>query len=821
VGRNGRECSRATVNSETKLLRWACWIGVSAILLAFSIGQVRAQNILGLITGLVQEPSGARVAGAKVTAPGQETRVQYPANTAAAGGALAFAVGQGPSSLHSASVSQGMLEAQFYVSPKGNDAWSGRMAEPNQAGTDGPFRTLARARDAVRQLGARGQAPVRVLIRGGVYELAEPLTFTPQDSGTESAPVVYSAYPGETPVLSGGRRITDWKPDSNGVWSAQVSGVKEGEWYFHQLFVNGQRRQRARTPNSGFFNVEGQIAMAAHPAHFKFHPGDIRPEWAGTDAEIVGLNEWQTYRMAIAGVDEASHTVTLSANVSRNYSEANSRYWIENTRDALDARGEWYLSRKEGVVYYRPEAGEDMSTAEVTAPMLLQLVRFEGDADSGKYVHDITLQGLTFSYADWAIPAKGFVDGQAACAVPAAVEARGARHCTIEKCVLTHLGEYAVAFGQGSKQIHIIRNEMSDLGGGGIKIGDCSSNVNPRPGARRQRPPLPPAPEAQASGQQSLFPKHNEFRYPLDEASYRAAPQYPHNEAQTSSHNVISDNRIHDVGAVFQAGVPIWIGQSPDNIVSHNEIYNTYYSGISCGWTWGFGPSAARNNIIEFNLIYNVGRGLLSDMGAIYILGIQPRTVVRNNVLHDVRRYKQPEGYFGNGIYLDSGSSQIRVENNIIYRTDDAGIFRNSGMQNVVTNNIFAFVHQMPSGHIKSAPIQDGSGAPHVTLTFEHNIVYWNQGDPVREGGRGRFLFDHNLYYPLDGQSVQFLVVRIGEVPWAQWQKYGQDVHSLIANPLFVNPEQNDFSLKAGSPAFKIGFHPIDVSGVGPREKLP
>lgn len=97
-------------------------------------------------------------------------------------------------------------EVTFFVSPRGNDAWSGTLAVPNTAGTDGPFATLARARDAVRELKAQQPAgPVTVLVRGDKYYLDRTLILGPQDAGTRESPVTYRAYPGETPVLSGGR----------------------------------------------------------------------------------------------------------------------------------------------------------------------------------------------------------------------------------------------------------------------------------------------------------------------------------------------------------------------------------------------------------------------------------------------------------------------------------------------------------------------------------------------------------------------------------------------------------------------------------------
>ncbi len=192
----------------------------------------------------------------------------------------------------------------LYVSPAGNDAWSGKLAEPNSAKTDGPFATLVRARDAIRSMQTSKPLPqpVTVYLRGGVYALSAPLVFLPGDSGTVKCPITYAAYPGEKVVLSGGRAITGWKKAAQGgqenpLWTAEVPGVKEGEWYFHQLFVNGQRRQRARSPNTGFFHAEGQF-LAGNPARFKFHPGDIHAVWAEQgDVEVVGLEKWAEFRM--------------------------------------------------------------------------------------------------------------------------------------------------------------------------------------------------------------------------------------------------------------------------------------------------------------------------------------------------------------------------------------------------------------------------------------------------------------------------------------------------------------------------------------------
>jgi len=67
-------------------------------------------------------------------------------------------------------LSTASLAAEWHVSPSGNDTWSGSLAEPNADRTDGPFATLERARDAIRNQKKAGLAePSTVSIHGGHY----------------------------------------------------------------------------------------------------------------------------------------------------------------------------------------------------------------------------------------------------------------------------------------------------------------------------------------------------------------------------------------------------------------------------------------------------------------------------------------------------------------------------------------------------------------------------------------------------------------------------------------------------------------------------
>lgn len=676
----------------------------------------------------------------------------------------------------------------FYIATKGNDAWSGTLPQSNQDGTDGPFATLDRAREAIRRIKARSSLgdPVVVYLREGTYPLSKPVVFTHKDSGTRQSRSIYKAYPNETPVLSAGRTIGGWRrvhavddlpqaglgapPLQDDLWMAEVPGISEGDWYFHDLFINGQRRQRARTPNRGFLNVDGEVSPE-NPATFRFHPGDIDPAWlAGGSSEVGALLKWGSFHLLLKGVDSTTHTATLSTKRQPWGTDKNPRYWVENTPQVLDAPGEWYLDRRNGVLYYHAAPDEDMSHAIAIAPFLRQLVRFEGDSENERYeslVHDISLEGLTLSYTDsstsstgwtqsyidWSKPEDGHIDEQAVIDVPAAVEGVGTDSCTITKCVFVHLGGYAVHFHGGSKENRLTKNLMTDLGAGGIKIGDSK------------------------------------------------APSY---DAQATRGNVISDNSIHDIGVAYPTAVAIFVGESSGNTISHNEIYNTLYTGISVGWTWSYGPTWTRDNIIEFNHTYNIGRGLLSDLGCIYTVGVQPGTVVRNNLCHDVTRYEH--GYGGWGIYLDEGSGSILIQDNIVYRTQDGAFHQNYGRENIIRNNIFALG--------QNAQVRRTRNEDHTAFVFEHNIFYWNDGK-LLDGAwdDGNYRFDYNLYFQAVGNSIDF-----AGRSFEEWQRSGKDVHSLVTSPLFVDPMRGNFSVQPGSPISKIGFQPIDPTGIGPRK---
>lgn len=280
-----------------------------------------------------------------------------------------------------------------------------------------------------------------------------------------------------------------------------------------------------------------------------------------------------------------------------------------------------------------------------------------------------------------------------------------------------------------------------------------------------------------------------------------------------SHHNQFIGNHIFDGGKFFPSSFGIRAIQSHDNLIAQNQIHDFYYTGIAVVGFWGFQPTPAYENTIEYNYVHHIGKlsngeePILSDLGGIYTLGIQPGTIIRGNKVHDIGAVH----YGGRGIYLDEGSSYILVENNLVYHTSHNLFALHYGQENVVRNNIFAYGKEL----VIYRALRDYQTAKNRkytnSLRFECNIFCWDRDTTQLIGGveqepNYNVVFDYNLYWAGEETDITF-----ASLSWQQWRDKKEDRNSLIADPLFVAPEQGNFRLQPNSPAMRLGFKPSAI----------
>jgi parallel beta-helix repeat protein len=629
----------------------------------------------------------------------------------------------------------GAAPVTIYLAPDGHDGYTGTSPAA-------PLHSLPRALLLARQCRALPGDTVCLRLKGGLYYLDSTLVLDADDSG-----LIIAAAEGEHPILSGGAPIAGWRTsaaDPN-VWQAYLPAVRNGQWLFHELFVNGRRCQRARLPKRGFFLTAGPLRKE-RLTDLPVHLTDVKSAWVRQgDVEIVLWQAWEQSRNQLRALREPAGMAELAGPALLFGTDAGARFTVENAPDSLGP-GEWYLDRASGVVSYWPMAGEDVPRAHIAAPRLLELIRLIGTA--ARPVRNVTLRGLTFADTDWPFPGGRDLDIQAAEEWHGAVRADEARACAIERCVFTRLGADAVDFGSGCESNRVAGNDMFDLGAGGIRLGDSDYN--------------------------------------------RAV-------AEPSFGNIISDNHIHHFGCVNAPAAGILALLTSRNLVAHNEIDHGFYTAISVGWSWGYGPNPCRDNIIEWNHLHDLGQGMLSDMGGVYTLGVQPGTIVRQNLIHDVNIFS----YGGWGLYTDEGSSGIILESNIVYHCQSAGFHQHYGRGNIVRNNIFAFNEQFG--------LQRTRVENHLSLSLSNNIVLLDSGHLLGGPWGDDLVMDDNLYFDTRG-SQSPLVTDL-----KTWQERGHDTHSIMADPRFRDAAHFDFRLRAGSPARRVGYQPFDLRGAGPR----
>lgn len=656
----------------------------------------------------------------------------------------------------------------IYLAPGGLDTNPGTQEKP--------LASLTGARNFVRALDT--EDTVHVKIASGDYYLTSPLELSSKDD----APVIFEGM-GENVTFYGGIPVANWEKVSDNLWRAPISELPTGNYTFEQFYVNGKRGTRARTPNQGFSQVESAEETILNKGkgripEFAIQKVYLNPENVASlqnespanikNALITFYHKWDVTRKYIDHFDADSSVLFIRGKGMQPWNRIDgiSNYYIENIPSALDAPGEWLL-KNDGYVYYIPRDGEHIETVSAFIPVTEKFITIKGDKHHP--VKNKTFRNIRFKVAAYKTPKQGNDPMQAAAELEASIMVDYAENIVFDNCELAHTGLYGIWFRRQVTNSTVKNCYIHDLGAGAVKFGD----------------------------------------YLFDDE-----------EKQVTSNNTVHNSIIRSGGHLFPSAVAVIIFHASDNQITHNEIADFKYSGVSVGWMWGYEKSKvwttvadrfgdlvskeghftspATGNEIAYNHIHHLGWGELSDMGGVYIVSEANGTHVHHNKIHHI----YSDTYGGWGLYTDEGATHVIMENNLVYACKNSGFHQHYGKENIIRNNIFAFNLK---GQIQFTRVEK-----HQSFEFMNNIIYTNSGKMLLGNLKeANVKMKNNCYWDTRTKEPLFL-----DMPFKEWKKR-KDKNSVIVNPDFVDAENYDFRFKSMTIARKIGFEPFDYEKAG------
>lgn len=693
-------------------------------------------------------------------------------------------------------------ETNIYVPPQGNDA--------NPGTKELPLATLNAAKNHVRKIKASTKGDINVWLRGGKYNLDETVVFGWEDSGEGESKITYQAYPDEKPVFTSDVPFKNWKKlDSEipalpkaavgNVWVADVPIVSDIPWRFYTLYDSDGRLPRARS--KGFIPTKPSVIISNSTDRDILHfPEGTLKNWSNLeDVELIvrPYQGWVMNILPLESVDEKAKVATTTFTATYLMEELHlirgkESAWVENVMEALDEPGEWVLNSKEGKLYLWARNGGQPQ--EIRAPMLKEYILVEGQVNevgiADTPVRNVCFKGLTFKHGErysYAEDDKGLQhDWEMFDKANALICFRAAENCIVEQCHFLQSGGTAIRSDLYGQKITIKNNHIEHIGGTGILL----------------------------SG-------------------------YGPGDKDVNKNNLRYNNHIHNVGEIYWHSPGVFIWQSGENRVANNLIHHTPYSGIIISGLLDrfktrreykkldlsnpFENSIeseeslhfAYDNLIEYNEIHHAVE-LLGDGNGIYLRGAG----TGNHISHNYIRHMLQTIVMQSPIRTDGLQRGTRITGNVLYKCVSHGIHlkHNNHADNNIIVDMIAPQHNgetRPPSYLKlrTGPLTGGAILRNILYHAKGNVDLYDQG--VAGGHLPAWAkeadTDYNIYYCAENPVV-------GEQVLKEALKDGIDMHSLAADPLFVDLGNGDFRLLPESPALKLGFVPIDMSKIGLRD---
>ncbi|MEN7551739.1 right-handed parallel beta-helix repeat-containing protein [Rapidithrix thailandica] len=510
-------------------------------------------------------------------------------------------------------------QTTLYVSPSGNGQEFGKEQPGN----------LLDLPEKLRTLNQREEGVIRVLFYGGEYALSATWHLTEKEAGNELNTIILEGIKGEKVSIYGGQRVTKWQKAGKGIYKAKLPASAE----FRQLYVNGKMAIRARTPNRDNDQHFGPYyrVLGFDKQTIWVNASEISAWRDFQEVELVLHQHWFHSRIKLASFEVTGEKALITPlpptgeyvlQLYPSMMEPGKPYYFENSIEFLDQGGEWYLSKAENTLYYKPRPKEDIHSLEVVYPRVNTLFAINGKGKAP--VYNLTLKNLQFAYGNWTLPGKeGVLSNQGVQArgyygkrgFPGLVQAAFVRNLKIKNCHFTGAGANGIVWNKGVQDSEIVSCHLDQISANGIIIDTY----------KRHTPP------------DSLACKNNR----------------------------IDNNLIENIGLHYTNGMGVIAHFVENLVVESNEIRYGRYTGIQIGNHRGNHLSLLSDNLIRSNNIHHVMQ-LHDDGGAIYTLSPQPGTKILRNWVHDYGRSPWADDFPVNGIFLDNHSSHILVQDNVL-----------------------------------------------------------------------------------------------------------------------------------------------------------
>ncbi len=661
--------------------------------------------------------------------------------------------------------------------PSKNDIYVCADAANGDGSENAPFSSVEEAVNMVNQLRAKGDSEyINIWLYDGEYFIDESVKLNALSSN-----IGFKAYPGSKPSFTGAMAVKGFKETTrNGikVFAADVPN----EMKFDAVVKDGKTLAKTRYPEKGYLQVEAEdhtnSFWTEENKKWEYNLGD--KEFIGSrkynpkafknieDVSVRILHYWVTDFAYLKGYDADNNKYTLS-NTTTMTIKTGDRYYFENIAEELNVSGEWYLDRVESKLYYVPFEGEKTEETVLYACINDKLIDING-------AKNIEFNGIEFKNTNFTYP-EDFDDlnffyeekikaPQAEIDVGGAIEIKNSVGIKFTCCDFKNIGNTALKFNKLVKNCDVTSCLFDNIGATGVFINGYNTE----------------------------------------------------NEVEITENINVIDNRIKSYGRNWMSAIGILQTNARNCTIKNNEISDGYYTAISVGWVWGYDYNVTGNNMIQDNLIYDIGQGWLSDMGGIYTLGTQKGTIISGNVIHDVAADSGQGGYGGWGIYLDEGSSYMEVKNNLVYACGSESFHQHYGKENQITNNIFALS--------EISQIRVSRKEEHNQLHLKCNIILTDNNPVYSLTEAGKFTDDSNIYWDIgNGAFVYCSNTEIDKIDSRLYESnlnnIGYFKNAVCENPQFKDPINGDFTIAEGNKAIdKAGFIPWNYMKAGTLSKF-